>query len=138
MTFHKKYGNWFFPAGFVLAGFMFWLLFAGLDCRQPMGQILLTDSPGQNSDLALQIQPPQESKPSQQELEIQRKMEKEKKKKDYENTKKMADELAKAAEDLRDSINKAGENTLPLDAIRKAEEIESLAKKIKAKLKGNG
>ncbi|MBZ5554261.1 MAG: hypothetical protein LAO21_16205 [Acidobacteriia bacterium] len=69
---------------------------------------------------------------------MERKREIARKKQNYEDTKKLADQLLKTVQDLKSSIDKAGENTLPLDAVKKTDEIESLAKKIKSKLKGVG
>jgi hypothetical protein len=78
----------------------------------------------------------QEDRKSEQQLEMEHKLERERKKKEYENTKKLAEDLSKASQDLKETIDKAGENTLPLGAIRKCEEIESMAKRLKSKLKG--
>jgi hypothetical protein len=69
---------------------------------------------------------------------MERKREKAKKKQDYEDTKKLTEQLLKTVQELKDSIDKAGEDTLPVNALRKTEEIDSLSKKIKAKLKGMG
>ena len=85
-----------------------------------------------------QVREPQEPRPSEQEIEMERKREIARKKQNYEDTKKLADQLLKTVQDLKSSIDKAGENTLPLDAVKKTDEIESLAKKIKSKLKGVG
>jgi hypothetical protein len=75
---------------------------------------------------------------SAQEEEMRRKQERELRKKDYEETKKMSEDLVKAASELKEMVEKAGENTLPVQAVRKAEEIEGLSKKIKSRLKGGG
>ncbi len=72
---------------------------------------------------------------TQQEIDFEHKQRRELRKEEFEKTKKMAADLAQMAEDLKTSIDKAGENTLPLDAVRKADAIESLAKKIRARLK---
>ncbi|MBZ5534363.1 MAG: hypothetical protein LAO31_00290 [Acidobacteriia bacterium] len=69
---------------------------------------------------------------------MERKREIARKKQNYEDTKKLTEQLLKTVQDLKNSIEKAGENTLPLDAVKKTDEIESLAKKIKSKLKGAG
>jgi len=44
-------------------------------------------------------------------------------------------ELAGMANALRDDISKSNEDELPLDALKKAEEIEKLAKKIQGRIK---
>ena len=69
---------------------------------------------------------------------MERKRDIARKKQNYEETKKLTEQLLRSVQDLKNSIDKAGENTLPLDAVRKTEEIESLAKKIKSRLKNAG
>ncbi len=81
-------------------------------------------------------QQPQQPPPSEQEQEMLRKQQRDYRKEQYEKTKQMAGDLLKMAQALKTSIDKAGENTLPLDAVKKTEEIESLAKKIRSRLKG--
>lgn len=71
---------------------------------------------------------------SEQERDMERKRELELKKQEYEKTKKMSQDLFTASQELKDLIEKAGENTLPLQAIKKLEEIESLSRKIKSRL----
>ena len=44
-------------------------------------------------------------------------------------------ELAEKSAALQDEINKSNEDELPLDALKKAEEIEKLAKKIQGRIK---
>jgi uncharacterized protein YlxW (UPF0749 family) len=79
--------------------------------------------------------PQQERIPrSEQERDMERKRELALKKQEYEKTKKMSQDLFTASQELKDLIEKAGENTLPLQAIKKLEEIESLSKKIKSRL----
>jgi hypothetical protein len=85
-----------------------------------------------------QLRTPQEPRRSEEEVEMERKREKAKKKQDYEDTKKLTEQLLKTVQELKESIDKAGEDTLPVNALRKTEEIDSLSKKIKAKLKGMG
>jgi hypothetical protein len=45
--------------------------------------------------------------------------------------------LFKLATELKDSVDKSNANTLSLDVIKKAEEIEKLAHSVKEKMKGN-
>jgi len=47
-----------------------------------------------------------------------------------------SDKLLKLAQELKDSVNKSNENILSLDVLKKAEEIEKLAKSVKEKMKG--
>lgn len=48
-----------------------------------------------------------------------------------------AEKLFKLASELKDSVEKSNENTLSLDVVKKAEEIEKLAHSVKEKMKGN-
>lgn len=94
--------------------------------------------PNSNSAPPPQVRNPQEQRPTEQEQEMERKRDIARKKQYYEETKKLTEQLLRTVQDLKNSIDKAGENTLPLDALRKTEEIESLAKKIKSRLKNAG
>jgi len=48
-----------------------------------------------------------------------------------------SDRLFKLATELKDSVDKSNQNTLSIDVIKKAEEIEKLAHSVKEKMKGN-
>jgi hypothetical protein len=48
-----------------------------------------------------------------------------------------ADNLLKLANELKQSVDKSSENTLSLDVVKKAEEIEKLAHSVKEKMKAN-
>ncbi len=50
--------------------------------------------------------------------------------------KKDADKLLELATELKQSVDKSNENTLSLDVIKKADQIEKLAKTVKDKMKG--
>lgn len=45
------------------------------------------------------------------------------------------EKLFQLATDLKTAVEKSSENTLSLDVIRKAEEVEKLAKKVREKMK---
>ena len=45
------------------------------------------------------------------------------------------EKLYQLATDLKAAVDKSSENTLSLDVIRKAEEVEKLAKKVREKMK---
>lgn len=47
------------------------------------------------------------------------------------------DNLLKLANELKQSVDKSNENTLSLDVVKKAEEIEKLAHSVKEKMKSN-
>jgi enoyl-[acyl-carrier-protein] reductase (NADH) len=46
------------------------------------------------------------------------------------------DKLLKLSQELKESVDKSDENVLSVDVIKKAEEIEKLAKSVKEKMKG--
>jgi len=54
----------------------------------------------------------------------------------WEQLKRDSDSLLKLANELKDYVDKANENTLSLDVIKKAEQIEKLAHSVKEKMKG--
>ena len=47
------------------------------------------------------------------------------------------DELLKLATELKASVDKTSEKTLSVEVIRKAQQIEKLAKNVREKMKGN-
>lgn len=49
--------------------------------------------------------------------------------------KKETDKLLQLATELKHSVDKSSENTLSLDVVKKAEEIEKLAKQVKEKMR---
>ncbi len=53
-----------------------------------------------------------------------------------EDIKKDAEKLLELATELKQSVDKSNEYTLSLDVIKKAEQIEKLAKSVKEKMKG--
>jgi phage-related tail protein len=46
------------------------------------------------------------------------------------------DKLLELAQQLKDNVDKSNENTLSLDVVKKAEEIEKLAHSVREKMKG--
>jgi hypothetical protein len=73
--------------------------------------------------------------------EIREKLEKEMAKRAnkerQEGIKRDTDNLLKIATELKQYVDKSNENTLSVEVIRKAEEIEKLAHSVKEKMKGN-
>lgn len=53
------------------------------------------------------------------------------------NLQKDTDRLLKLATELKDFVDKSNEHTLSLDVIKKADEIEKLAKSVKEKMRGS-
>lgn len=56
-------------------------------------------------------------------------------KQNHEQALKDADELIEAAKNLRDELQKAGNYVVPLTCVKKTEEIEKLARRIRGRLK---
>ena len=82
---------------------------------------------------ALQL-PPQERQ-SQQEREIQDRQIKEANKKRQQDIRDETTKLFQLATELKAAVDKTNENMLSLDVVRKADEVEKLAKKVKEKMK---
>jgi hypothetical protein len=72
---------------------------------------------------------------SQQEREIQDRQIKEANKKRQQDIRNDTEKLYQLATDLKAAVDKSSENTLSLEVIRKAEEVEKLAKKVREKMK---
>lgn len=58
-------------------------------------------------------------------------------KKREEDIRKDTDKLFQLASELKAAVDKTNENVLSLDVIRKADEVEKLAKQVKEKMKQN-
>jgi len=82
---------------------------------------------------AWQFQPPRSM--SQQEKEMQDRQMKEANKKRQEDIKNDTEKLFQLATELKAAVDKSNENLLSLDVIRKADEVEKLAKRVKEKMK---
>jgi exonuclease VII large subunit len=67
--------------------------------------------------------------------EMQDRMAREANKKRQQDIREQTDKLFQLATELKTAVDKSNENLLSLDVIRKAEEVEKLAKKVKEKMK---
>jgi hypothetical protein len=67
--------------------------------------------------------------------EMQDRMAREANKKRQQNIRDDTDKLFQLATELKAAVDKTNENLLSLDVVRKAEEVEKLAKKVKEKMK---
>jgi hypothetical protein len=74
--------------------------------------------------------------PDPWQIEQQKKMEKAANTQRQEELRKETEKLLELATELKQSVDKTTENTLSLDVIKKAEQIEKLAKDVKEKMKG--
>src|SRR5437016_1847501 len=76
---------------------------------------------------------------SQQQREMEDRMQHEANKKRQEEIRHDTDKLYQLATELKNAVDKTNENMLSLDVVRKAEEVEKLAKKVKEKMReGSG
>lgn len=71
------------------------------------------------------------AEPTQQELEMQRNARKQQLRKHFEEIKRDSQKLLDLATELKKYVDKSGENVLSLDVLRKAEEMEKLARQVK-------
>jgi len=78
---------------------------------------------------------PPRSEQSQQEREIEERRQKQANKQRQEEIRKDTQKLFQLATELKDAVDKSNEHVLSLDVVRKAEEVEKLAKKVKEKMK---
>lgn len=77
------------------------------------------------------------SRPTPEEERLQKEFEKGLNKERYKNLKKDTDHLLELATQLKEHVDKAGENVLSLEVTKKAEEIEKLSKKIRERMLEN-
>jgi hypothetical protein len=67
--------------------------------------------------------------------EMQERMAREANKKRQQDIREETDKLFHLATELKEAVDKSNENLLSLDVVRKADEVEKLAKKVKEKMK---
>ncbi|MFZ3214065.1 MAG: hypothetical protein WA188_21355 [Terriglobales bacterium] len=88
-----------------------------------------TGAPGQNPEVG----PP----PSPAELEMKQRVQKARAQERFAQIKKDTDHLLELATQLKKSVDEASDQTLSLEVIRKAEQIEKLAKQVRQKMAGD-
>ena len=113
--------------------FLILILFAaGLSFGQDASQGYPPPPPGvQNPN------PNPNSGPDANEARIRREMEKKANQERQVQLKRDTDKLLKLATELKDYVDKTNENTLSISVVKKAEEIEKLARSVKDKMKGD-
>jgi hypothetical protein len=72
--------------------------------------------------------------PTPAEIELQRRMEKQRNQERFAKIKKDTDQLLDLATQLKKSVDQASDQTLSLEVVRKAEQIEKLAKQVRQKM----
>ena len=83
-----------------------------------------------------QSHPPGAPPPTPAEIEMQKRMAKQRNQERFVQLKKETDHLLELATQLKKSVDEASDQTLSLEVIRKAEQIEKLAKQIRQKMVG--
>lgn len=73
---------------------------------------------------------------SPEQKEMEHKREKMMKKQRFDDLKKDTDKLLELATELKQNVDRANENVLSMDVVKKADEIDKLAKQIREKMKG--
>jgi len=94
----------------------------------------------QNSTLQFPQTPPLQQKPGRDDearLRMEREMAKKANQARQADLKRDTEKLLKMATELKDYVDKTNENTLSVEVVKKAEEIEKLAHSVKDKMKGN-
>jgi hypothetical protein len=79
--------------------------------------------------------PQYETRQDPAQKEMQDRMAREANKKRQQNIREDTDKLFQLATELKAAVDKTNENLLSLDVVRKADEVEKLAKKVKEKMK---
>lgn len=117
------------------------LFFCLLGVNSPVAQVQSRPQPPPPDPLqSRQARDPQfgserEKDPTEEKMEHQR--EKELNKQRQLALQKDTDHLLELATQLKEYVDKSNEHTLSLDVVKKADEIEKLAKSVKDKMKGN-
>lgn len=86
----------------------------------------------------LDPQLPSEKAPkSDAEVRAERQLEKERQKQRWQDIKKRSEQLLELATELKQYVDKSGENVMSVEVIRKAEQMEKLSKDLQRKMKGD-
>jgi hypothetical protein len=81
-----------------------------------------------------QIRPPGTPPPTPAEIEMEKRVAKQRNQQRFAQLKKDTDHLLELATQLKKSVDAANDQTLSLEVIRKAEQIEKLAKQVRQKM----
>jgi hypothetical protein len=69
--------------------------------------------------------------------DVERRMAKERAKSRYQSIKRDSERLLELATELKQYVDKSGENVLSMDVVKKCDEIEKLSKNVRNKMKGD-
>ena len=99
------------------------------------GLILTIGAPGFAATSLVATSSQNENRQDPAQKEMQDRMAREANKKRQQDIREQTDKLFQLATELKTAVDRSNENLLSLDVIRKAEEVEKLAKKVKEKMK---
>jgi hypothetical protein len=86
----------------------------------------------------LEPQLPLEKVPkSEADVRAERQLEKERQKQRWQDIKKRSEQLLEVATELKQYVDKSGENVMSIEVIKKAEQMEKLSKDLQRKMKGD-
>jgi hypothetical protein len=88
------------------------------------------------SSLSPQV-PIEKAPKSDAEVRAERQLEKERQKQRWQDIKKRSEQLLEIATELKQYVDKSGENVMSIEVIKKAEQMEKLAKDLQRKMKGD-
>jgi hypothetical protein len=133
---HGPYNDFEFPAREVIVRFcaLFWLVpwFVAVSAQPVVSQ---DSSRSFGPGSSLQQKPPNPADEAR--LRMEREMAKKANQARQVELKRDTEKLLKLATELKEYVDKTSENTLSVDVVRKAEEIEKLAHSVKGKMKGS-
>jgi hypothetical protein len=123
----------------VRSRFSAWMLFLGL-CIFPVSILIFAQNASAQTRQSQPQLPPRDPTTPEDEDEARARLTNEMAKKAAKERvaaiKHDTDKLLKLSVELKQSVDKSDENVLSLDVIKKAEEIEKLARSVKEKMKG--
>ena len=96
--------------------------------------VLLIIAPARAQDSPVAAGQGRAPSPTPAEIEMQRRMAKQRNQERFAKIKKDTDQLLELATQLKKSVDQASEETLSLEVIRKAEQIEKLARQVRHKM----
>ena len=109
------------------------VLFALLLAGHVRAQDSDSSAPGPAAQGHSHVNPPP---PTPAEIELQKRLARQRNQERFTRVKKDTDQLLELATQLKKSVDEANDQTLSLEVIRKAEQIEKLAKQVRQKMAG--
>src|SRR6185369_12220313 len=95
-----------------------------------------TDASQPDSSLDPQLGPQQTVPKSQADIRAEKQLEKDRQRQRWLDIKKRSEQLLEIATELKQYVDKSGENVMSIEVIKKAEQMEKLSKDLQKKMKG--